>query len=66
MSTRRATHLLISCPDRPGIVARVSHRHSTKELAAIGCDIEQIVLPRAVGWHLQDRVIVHENRTVVF
>ena len=47
-------------------VARVSHRHSTEELAAIGRDIERIVLARAVGWHLRDRVIVHENRTVVF
>jgi formyltetrahydrofolate deformylase len=47
-------------------VARVSHRHSTEELAAIGRDIERIVLARAVRWHLQDRVIVHENRTVVF
>jgi len=44
----------------------VSHRHSTEDLAAIGRDIERIVLARAVGWHLQDRVIVHENRTVVF
>jgi formyltetrahydrofolate deformylase len=47
-------------------VARVSHRHPTGELAAIGRDIERIVLARAVRWHLQDRVIVHENRTVVF
>jgi formyltetrahydrofolate deformylase len=47
-------------------VARVSHRHATDELAAIGRDIERIVLARAVRWHLQDRVIVHENRTVVF
>lgn len=47
-------------------VARVSHRHSAEELAAIGRDIERTVLARAVRWHLQDRVIVHENRTVVF
>jgi formyltetrahydrofolate deformylase len=47
-------------------VARVSHRHSIDELAAIGRDIERTVLARAVRWHLQDRVIVHENRTVVF
>jgi formyltetrahydrofolate deformylase len=47
-------------------VARVSHRHAAGELAAIGRDIERIVLARAVRWHLQDRVIVHENRTVVF
>jgi formyltetrahydrofolate deformylase len=47
-------------------VARVSHRDSADELAAIGRDIERTVLARAVRWHLQDRVIVHENRTVVF
>ena len=47
-------------------VERVSHRHSIDELAAIGRDIERTVLARAVRWHLQDRVIVHENRTVVF
>ena len=47
-------------------VARVSHRDSAEELAAIGRDIERTVLARAVRWHLQDRVIVHENRTVVF
>jgi formyltetrahydrofolate hydrolase len=47
-------------------VARVSHRQNVDDLAAIGRDIERIVLARAVRWHLQDRIIVHENRTVVF
>jgi formyltetrahydrofolate deformylase len=47
-------------------VARVSHRQSVEDLAGIGRDIERTVLARAVRWHLQDRVIVHENRTVVF
>jgi formyltetrahydrofolate deformylase len=47
-------------------VARVSHRHHVRDLAGIGRDIERIVLARAVRWHLQDRIIVHENRTVVF
>jgi formyltetrahydrofolate deformylase len=47
-------------------VARVSHRQSIDDLTAIGRDIERTVLARAVRWHLQDRVIVHENRTVVF
>jgi formyltetrahydrofolate deformylase len=47
-------------------VARISHRHRVRDLAAIGRDIERIVLARAVRWHLQDRIIVHENRTVVF
>jgi formyltetrahydrofolate deformylase len=47
-------------------VARVSHRQSVEELELIGHDIERVVLARAVKWHLDDRVLVHENRTVVF
>ena len=47
-------------------VARVSHRESVEELERIGRDIERVVLARAVQWHLQDRILVHENRTVVF
>ena len=47
-------------------VARVSHRESVEELERIGRDIERVVLARAVSWHLEDRVLVHENRTVVF
>ena len=35
-------------------------------LARIGRDVERNVLARAVGLHLEDRVLVHENRTVVF
>jgi formyltetrahydrofolate deformylase len=47
-------------------VARVSHRESIEALEDIGRDIERVVLSRAVRWHLEDRVLVHENRTVVF
>ena len=47
-------------------VARVSHRHGVEDLERIGRDIERIVLARAVAWHLADRVLVHENRTIVF
>jgi formyltetrahydrofolate deformylase len=47
-------------------VTRVSHRQSVVELERIGRDIERVVLARAVRWHLEDRVLVHENRTVVF
>jgi formyltetrahydrofolate deformylase len=46
--------------------SRVTHRHGPDYLAYIGRDLERIVLARAVNWHAQDRVIVHENRTVVF
>jgi formyltetrahydrofolate deformylase len=47
-------------------VTRVSHRHDAEFLARIGRDIERVVLAKAVDWHLQDRVMVHENRTVIF
>jgi formyltetrahydrofolate deformylase len=47
-------------------VARVSHRQGVAELEGIGRDIERVVLARAVKWHLEDRVLVHEGRTVVF
>jgi formyltetrahydrofolate deformylase len=45
---------------------RVTHRSGPEELTRIGRDIERVVLARAVGWHLDDRVIVHGNRTIVF
>jgi formyltetrahydrofolate deformylase len=47
-------------------VARVSHRDSVETLVGMGRDIERTVLARAVKWHLEDRVLVYENRTVVF
>jgi formyltetrahydrofolate deformylase len=47
-------------------VERVSHRHGVAELERIGRDIERTVLSRAVKWQLEDRVIVHGNKTFVF
>jgi formyltetrahydrofolate deformylase len=47
-------------------VARVTHRESVAELERIGRDIERTVLARAVALHLEDRVLVHGERTVVF
>lgn len=47
-------------------VQRVSHRHSVDDLKRIGRHIERTVLARAVSWHVEDRVLVHENKTVVF
>lgn len=47
-------------------VARVSHRHSVPDLVALGRDLERQVLARAVRWHLEDRIILHGNKTVVF
>ena len=47
-------------------VIRVSHRHSVADLRELGRDIERTVLARAVKWFLEDRIIVHGNKTVVF
>ena len=47
-------------------VERVSHREQPETMVRIGRDIERTVLARAVKWHLEDRVLVHGNRTVVF
>lgn len=47
-------------------VIRVSHRHSIKNLKELGQDAERQVLARAVKWHLEDRILVHGNKTIVF
>jgi formyltetrahydrofolate deformylase len=47
-------------------VARVSHRDDVAELVRLGRDVERTVLANAVWRHLDDRVLVHENRTIVF
>lgn len=47
-------------------VQRVSHRDNVDDLKRIGRTIERVVLARAVKWHIEDRVLVHQNKTVVF
>ena len=47
-------------------VQRVTHRDDVDELKRIGRNIERTVLARAVKWHLEDRILVHDNKTVVF
>jgi formyltetrahydrofolate deformylase len=47
-------------------VIRVSHRDSVDDLVRRGRELERSVLARAVRWHLEDRILVHGNRTVVF
>jgi formyltetrahydrofolate deformylase len=47
-------------------VVRVSHRDETADLIRKGKDLERMVLARAVRLHLQNRVLVYGNRTVVF
>jgi len=47
-------------------VVRVSHRDQVEDLIRKGKDLERVVLARAVRLHLQHRVLVYGNRTVVF
>jgi len=47
-------------------VMRISHRDSVQDLVQKGRDLEKIVLSRAVGWHLEHRVLLYANKTVVF
>lgn len=47
-------------------VARVTHRHDKEDLVRLGRDIEKIVLARGLRCHLEDRVIIHGNKTVIF
>lgn len=47
-------------------VARVSHRDSVEELIQKGRDLEKVVLSRAVRWHIENRILLYGNKTVVF
>ncbi len=47
-------------------VERVDHTQTVDDLVAIGRDIENIVLARAVRFHIEHRVLLNGHRTVVF
>jgi formyltetrahydrofolate deformylase len=47
-------------------VVRVSHRDSVEDLIQKGRDLEKVVLSRAVRWHIQNRILLYANKTVVF
>jgi formyltetrahydrofolate deformylase len=47
-------------------VERVDHGDTPEDLRRIGRSIERHVLARAVSWHVEDRILLHGNRTVVF
>ncbi|GAB2804314.1 formyltetrahydrofolate deformylase [Halomonas shantousis] len=47
-------------------IHRVSHCHTADDLVRFGRDVEKSVLARGLRWHLQDRVLIHGNKTVVF
>jgi formyltetrahydrofolate deformylase len=47
-------------------IVRVSHRDTVEDMMLKGRDLEKVVLSRAVRWHLENRVLVYQNKTVVF
>lgn len=46
-------------------VVRVSHRQSKEDMLKDGKDVERVVLARGLQYHLEDRVMVHDRRTVI-
>ncbi|MGB0466743.1 MAG: formyltetrahydrofolate deformylase [Pontibacterium sp.] len=47
-------------------VVRISHQDLPEDMVRLGRDVEKMVLSRGLRWHLQDRVLVQGNKTVVF
>jgi formyltetrahydrofolate deformylase len=47
-------------------VQRVDHRYQVSDFQRVGRHVERMVLARAVKWHVEERVLVYQNRTVVF
>jgi formyltetrahydrofolate deformylase len=47
-------------------VIRIDHSDSVEDMVRYGKDIEKTVLARGLRYHLEDRVLVHGNKTVVF
>jgi formyltetrahydrofolate deformylase len=47
-------------------VVRVSHRDVLDDLLQKGRDLEKVVLSRAVRWHIESRILLYGNKTVVF
>ncbi|OLF04485.1 formyltetrahydrofolate deformylase [Actinophytocola xinjiangensis] len=46
-------------------VIRVGHADSITDMVRRGRDIEKVVLARSLRWHLEDRILVHGNKTVI-
>jgi formyltetrahydrofolate deformylase len=47
-------------------VIRVTHANAVDQLKELGRDVERNVLARAVKWHLEDRILVWGNKTIIF
>lgn len=47
-------------------VVRVEHFHAPDDLLRLGRDCERMALARGVRYHVDDRVLIHGNRSIVF
>lgn len=47
-------------------VVRVSHRDSLEDLVEKGRDVEKVVLSRSVRWHVENRILLYGNKTIIF
>lgn len=47
-------------------IYRANHNYTPKDLKIAGSHVEKIVLAEAVALHVNDKVIAHENKTIVF
>jgi formyltetrahydrofolate deformylase len=47
-------------------VARISHRDRLEDLVEKGREMERVTLCRAVRWHIENRILLHGNKTIIF
>ena len=47
-------------------VTRISHKDGLEDLVEKGRDLEKVVLSRAVRWHIENRILLYDNKTVIF
>ena len=47
-------------------IDRISHRDQVEDLIQKGRDLERIVLSKAVRWHIESRILIYSNKTVIF
>lgn len=61
-----ATHEIDSGPIIEQEVIPIEHYHSIKDMIALGQDCEKVALARGLKLHLENRVFIHGNQTVIF
>jgi formyltetrahydrofolate deformylase len=60
------TEILDDGPIIEQSIVRVSHRDSVEDLVEKGRDLEKMVLSRAVRWHIENRILLYNNKTIIF